>query len=45
MCGNHGVVNLVRALALATKDMADLRDKEAQQMEDYVVSENFRTFK
>ncbi|EFO82178.1 CRE-BAR-1 protein [Caenorhabditis remanei] len=38
MCGNHGVVNLVRALALATKDMADLRDKEAQQMEDYVES-------
>ncbi|CAL2050384.1 unnamed protein product [Caenorhabditis brenneri] len=38
MCANHGVVNLVRALTIATKEWADLRDKEAQQMEDYVES-------
>lgn len=37
MCGNNGVVILVRALTIATKEMGDLRDKEAQQMEDYIV--------
>uniref|UniRef100_A0A1I7TC38 Beta-catenin/armadillo-related protein 1 n=1 Tax=Caenorhabditis tropicalis TaxID=1561998 RepID=A0A1I7TC38_9PELO len=38
MCANHGVVNLLRALEIASNEMADLRDKEAQRMEDYIES-------
>ncbi|ULT83013.1 hypothetical protein L3Y34_012326 [Caenorhabditis briggsae] len=38
MCSNNGVVNLCRALAIATKDWQNFQDKEAQQMEDYAES-------